>query len=67
MSVVGFIYSLLILLELTNDIIVIENKNVRIYFHLICLSVIVIVGGFIAYKVLLSSLTSSLGLLGSLF
>lgn len=72
--IVGFVYSLVILLELLNDQIVIENKNIRIYFHLICLSVLLIGGAFVAYKLLLGSLNSGLGSLtngldslGSLF
>lgn len=65
-TIVGFVYFLVILLELLNDQIVIENKNTRIYFHLICLSILLIGGGFIAYKLVLGSLTSGLGSLGSL-
>lgn len=65
-TVIGVIYTLVILLELTNELIIIENKNTRIYFHLICLSVIFIGGGLIAYKLILGSLTSGLGSLGSL-
>lgn len=60
-TIVGFIYSLIILLELFNDLINIENKNTRIYFHLVCLSVVLIGGGFIAYKVILGSFTGGLG------
>lgn len=55
-AIVGGIYCVVTLFELINDIVVIENKNSRIYYHLICLSVVVIVGGFIAYKVLMGSL-----------
>lgn len=65
-TIVGFIYFVVILLELLNDQIVIENKNTRIYFHLVCLSILLIGGGFIAYNLVLGSLTSGLGLLGSL-
>lgn len=65
-TIVGFVYFLVILLELLNDQIVIENKNTRIYFHLVCLSILLIGGGFIAYKLVLGSLTSGLGSFGSL-
>lgn len=65
-TIVGFVYFLTILLELLNDQIVIENKNTRIYFHLTCMSILLIGGGFIAYKIVLGSLTSGLGSLGSL-
>ena len=60
-TTIGFIYFLMILIELLNDQIVIENKNTRIYFHLTCLSVVLIGGSFIAYKLILGSLTSGLG------
>ena len=66
-TVVGFVYTLVILLELMNELIKIENKNTRIYFHLTCLSILIIGGGFIAYKLILGSLSSSLGGLSSLF
>lgn len=65
-TIVGIVYFLVILVELLNDQIVIENKNTRIYFHLVCLSILLIGGGFIAYKLVLGSITSGLGSLGSL-
>lgn len=65
-TVVGLIYTLLILLELVNELIKIENKNTRIYFQLACLSILLIAGGFVAYKLILGSLASSLGGLSSL-
>lgn len=66
-TVVGTVYTLVILLELVNELIKIENKNTRIYFHLTCLSILIIVGGFIAYKLILGSLSSGLGNLSNLF
>ena len=66
-TIVGFIYTLVILLELMNELIKIDNKNTRIYFHLTCLSILIIGGGFIAYKLILGSLSSGLGSLSSLF
>ena len=66
-TIVGFIYTLVILLELMNELIKIENKNTRIYFDLTCLSILIIGGGFIAYKLILGSLSSGLGGLSSLF
>lgn len=59
--IVSFIYFIVILLELLNDQIVIENKNTRIYFHLVCLSILIIGGGFIVNKLVLGSLGSLLG------
>ena len=66
-TVVGTVYTLVILLELVNELIKIENKNTRIYFHLTCLSILIIVGGFIAYKLMLGSLSSGLVNLSKLF
>lgn len=66
-TVVGAIYGIIILLELIDHCIVIENKNVKIYFHTACLSIAILVIGFILYKVVLGSITSSItGGLGSL-
>ncbi len=59
-TVVGFVYTLVTLIELVNDIVVIDNKNTRIYYHLVCLSTVIIVGGFIAYKVLVNSIFGGL-------
>lgn len=59
-TVVGFVYTLVTLIELVNDIVVIDNKNTRIYYHLVCLSTVIIVGGFIAYKVLANSIFGGL-------
>lgn len=60
-TIVGIIYAVVILLELVNDLIKIENPNTRIYFHLICLSILVIGGIFIAYKLVLGSISNIVG------
>lgn len=60
-TIVGFIYTLVTLIELENEIVVIDNKNTRIYYHLVCLSTVIIVGGFVAYKVLVNSILGGLG------
>lgn len=60
-TVIGIVYSLAILFELLNDQIVIENKNTKILFHAICMSIVLIVGGYIAYKMIVGALTSGLG------
>lgn len=60
-TIVGFIYTLVTLIELANEIVVIDNKNTRIYYHLVCLSTVIIVGGFVAYKVLVNSILGGLG------
>lgn len=67
-KVIGCVYFIIILLELLNDQIVIENKNTRIYFHLVCLSILLVGGGFIAYKITIEPLIgSTLGGFSSLF
>ena len=60
-TIIGIIYSFMILLELTNELIPIDNVDTRIFFHLTCLSIIFIGGGLIAYKLILGSLGSLLG------
>ena len=59
-TVIGLVYTLVILLELVNELIPIDNKNTRIYFHLVCLSILCIGGGFITYRLILGSLGSLL-------
>lgn len=55
-TVVGFIYAFVALVELMNDAVTIDNKNIRIYYHMVCLSTVIIVGGYIAYKILVNML-----------
>lgn len=62
-SIIGIIYGIAILIELINDVIVIENKDTKIYFHLVCLSILIIGMVLIVYNMFLSSLDS----LGSIF
>ncbi len=59
--IIGFIYSLLILIELINYLIPIENQNTKIYFHLTCLSLLFLTGAFIGYKMIVGSVTSGIG------
>lgn len=59
-TVVGFVYALVTLIELVNENVNIDNKNTRIYYHLVCLSIVIIVGGFVAYKVLVNSIFGGL-------
>lgn len=60
-TIVGFVYAFVTLIELVNEIVIIDNKNTRIYYHLVCLSTVIIVGGFVAYKVLLNSVLGGFG------
>lgn len=57
--VIGFIYTLAILVTLVNYLIPIDNQNIKIYFHSACLSVFFIVGGYIVYNIVLKSVTST--------
>ena len=66
-NVVGFVYTLTILLELINNFIVIDDKDTKIHFHMICLSIIIIGLGVIVYNLILGSVASGLGSLGNLF
>lgn len=63
-SIIGIIYGIIILLELINDAIVILNKDTKIYFNLICLSILVIGLLLIIYNVFLGSLGSLSSILG---
>lgn len=65
-TAIGSIYFIITLIEYMNTLIDIDNKNVRIYFHIICLSILLIVGGLITYKIVLDTVSSSLGSLSSL-
>ena len=61
--VIGFFYTLIILLELVNYLINIDKGDIKIYVNAACTSIIVLVGGWIVYKMLLSELTSGLSTL----
>lgn len=60
-TIIGFIYTLVTLIELINETVIIDDKNTRIYYHLVCLSIVIIVGLFVAYKVLVNSILGGLG------
>lgn len=49
-TIFGFIYSMLILLELIDEIVKIEEKNKRLAFHLISLSILFIIIGLMVYN-----------------
>ena len=61
--VIGFFYTLIILLELVNYLINIDKGDIKIYVNAACTSIIVLVGGWIVYKMLLSELSSGLSTL----
>lgn len=60
-TIIGFVYTLVTLIELVNETVIIDNKNTRIYYHLTCLSIVIIVGLFVAYKILVNSVLGGLG------
>lgn len=60
-GIAGGLYSLAILFELINDVVEIEDKNVRIYYHVGCLCVLVIGMVLILYGLVSSSISSGLG------
>ncbi len=62
-TVIGFFYTLIILLELVNYLINIEKGDIKIYVNAACTSIVVLVGGWIIYKMLLSELSSGLSTL----
>lgn len=63
---VGAFYSLASFFILTNEILGLEDNDLKIKLHAICMSVLVVGGGYALYKILLGSLTSGLGSLSSL-
>lgn len=60
-ALIGVIYSIVIMVELMNDIIYIDNKDIKIYFQVICWSINTIIVGYFVYRFVLVSLTSGLG------
>ena len=60
-ALIGVIYSIVIMVELMNDIIYIDNKDIKIYFQVICLSINTIIVGYFVYRFVLGSLSSGLG------
>ena len=61
-AIVGFIYTILLLIDGVNRELSLEDNDTKIYTNLICLSTLVI----IAYYLVMQSLISSLGSLGNI-
>ena len=61
-TVAGLVFTLITYLELINEMVSIESENTKIYFNSICLFVVIAVGAFIAYKLVLGSLGSLISL-----
>ena len=58
--VIGLIYSIVILLELMSDQIPLEDKNKKIYFHAACISIVIILGALISYKLVAGAISGGL-------
>lgn len=65
--VIGIVYSLLIFITLINKDITFENGDSRIYFNLICLSILGSAGYYVYMKLLMSGLGSKVSDLLDLF
>lgn len=59
--IVGAIYSIVILVNLMNEEVELENTDFKIYYHAICLSVLVSALCYLVYQIVLGSITSGLG------
>lgn len=65
-TVVGLVYSVIILMEIINDIIKVEDVNNRIYFHMVCLALFFVIIVIIEYKSGLNIIKEEIGFLSSL-
>ena len=65
-TIIGIIYSFIVLLELTNRLISIDSTDKKIHVQVVCLSTIIIGGGWIVYKLLIYVIGSILGIMGSM-
>ena len=59
-SIVGFVYSTLIYLNLINNDLGFATIDLKIYFNLICISILGVSGYYLLTKLLISSISSSL-------
>ena len=65
-SIIGMVYSLIIFFTAIKDEITFDSADKNVYFHLICVSVLLIIVYFIGYNMLVNSITGSMGGLGNL-
>ena len=61
----GISYSLVILFTLSNDLIKITDKNKRIYFNVICISIILLLSLFLIYEIDLKILIEDIKLISN--
>ncbi len=59
-SIFGFVYSVLILYELINSELKLEN-DLKIYFNVICFGLLLSIAYYVGMKLIMSSVTSSIG------
>lgn len=65
--VIGAVYSILIFINLMNDDLVFDNVDMKIYFHLICLSILGSAGYYLYMKLMVSGISSDLNDILNLF
>lgn len=58
-AIIGFVYSLVIFFTTIKDEFKFKDADMAIYFHLICVSVIIIIAYFVGYNILLNTVTGS--------
>lgn len=66
-TVIGAVYSLLIFINLMNEDLVFDNVDLKIYFHLICLSILGSAGYYLYMKLMFSSVSKDLNDLLNIF
>ena len=66
-TVTGAVYSLLIFINLMNEDLVFDNVDLKIYFHLICLSILGSAGYYLYMKLMFSSVSKDLNDLLNIF
>lgn len=66
-TVTGAVYSLLIFINLMNEDLVFDNVDLKIYFHLICLSILGSAGYYLYMKLMVSSVSKDLNDLLNIF
>ena len=66
-SIIGIIYSIVIFITLISENIKFENKDLNMYFHLICISVIGVSGYYLLMNIFTSSISSDFGSILDMF
>lgn len=66
-TVVGVVASLIIFLNLIDHEFAFEGNDQKVYFHLLCLSIILIVGYFVAMRLIFGNVSGDLGDLLDMF